>query len=342
MSRRGATLLLGSVLLALLAIGSAKLPVPYAILGPGPTVNTVGKYEGKPVITVTGRPVSSSKGHLNLTTVSVTDNITLLQGMRAWFDRSYAVVPRESVFPPDQTTKQVDAANAAEFRSSQNSAELAAMAELHYPLQVVVSEVKKDAAVHGVLRAGDVIAAVDGIPVTTGPKLTAQIRAKSPGDPVTIRYLRGGNATVVTVRTGKLPDDPKRAALGVLVEQKPAAPLKISFDINNIGGPSAGLMFSLGIVDFLTPADLTGGRFIAGTGTIDDTGKVGPIGGIHQKLVAARAAGATVFLTPADNCAEARNGAPSGLRLVKVTSLHDALSSLDKVRSGDSALPSCG
>ncbi len=342
MSRRGATLLIGTVLLAILALGATQLPVPYAILGPGPTVNTVGKYQGKSVITVTGKPTSTSKGHLNLTTVSVTDNVTLFQAMRGWFDRRYAVVPRETVFPPDQTDKQVDAQNLEEFKVSQNSAELAALRELGYPLQVTISEVRPDAAVRGVLKAGDVIAAVDGFPVTAATELTTRVRAKKPGDSVAIGYVRGGKAFTVTVVTKPSPADPKKAALGVTIEQRPAPPLKISFDINDIGGPSAGLMFSLGIIDLLKPEDLTGGKFIAGTGTIDDLGKVGPIGGIHQKLVAARAAGATVFLTPTDNCVEARQLVPRGLRLVKVTTLRDALSSLDTLRSGAGALPACG
>lgn len=341
MSRRAATLLLGTVLVALLATAAVRMPVPYVILGPGPTVNTVGRFEGKPVITVTGRPTSTSRGHLNLTTVSVTDRITLAEAMHGWFDRRYAVVPRESIFPPDKTEKQVDRENAQDFKVSQNSAEVAALRELGYPLQVSVTEVRPGAAVRGVLRAGDVIAAVDGVPVTASSQLTSRVRAKKPGDRVTIRYLRQGKPSTVTVRTGALPGDAKRSALGVLIEQRPAPPLKISFDINDIGGPSAGLMFSLGIVDILTPADLTGGRFIAGTGTIDDAGKVGPIGAIHQKLVAARGAGATVFLTPADNCAEARQLVPRGLRLVRVSTLRDALSSLDTLRSGGAALPSC-
>jgi len=342
MSRRGATLLLGTVLLAILTLASSRLPVPYAILGPGPTVNTVGEYDGKPVITVSGQPTSTSKGHLNLTTVSVTDHITLLDAMRGWFDRRYAVVPRESVFPPNQSEKQVDEQNAAEFRVSQNSAELAALREVGYPVQIAITEVRSDAAVRGVLRVGDVIEAIDGVSVTVASELTSWVRAKKPGDSVAIRYARGSETTTVTVRAGTAPGDAKRAALGVVIEQRPKPPLKISFDINDIGGPSAGLMFSLGIVDILKPADLTGGRFIAGTGTIDDAGKVGAIGGIHQKLVAARAAGATVFLTPADNCAEARQLIPDGLRLVKVTSLSDALASLDTLRLGRGSLPSCG
>jgi PDZ domain-containing protein len=342
MSYRGATLLVGGVLLAVFGILLANLPVPYVVEGPGPTVNTVGSYAGKKVITVTGKPTSASRGHLNLTTVSLNDRVDLLSGIKFWLDRRYAVVPREEVFPPGRSQTQVDKENAADFRDSQSSAEVAALRELSYPLQTTVADVLPDAAARGVLRVADVITSLDGTRIASAAQLVGRLRAKHPGDSVVVGYLRGGKAATAAIKTGKSKQDPKRAALGIQLGQEPAPPLKISFNINDIGGPSAGLMFSLGIIDLLTAADLTGGRFIAGTGTIDDVGKVGPIGGIHQKLVAAREAGATVFLSPAGNCAEARVGTPAGLRLVKVTELHDALSSLAAVRSGKGALPSCG
>lgn len=127
-------------------------------------------------------------------------------------------------------------------------------------------------------------------------------------------------------------------ALGYDGQHKP--PFTVEFDLAGIGGPSAGLMFALGVVDKIKPEDLTGGRVIAGTGTIDDKGAVGPIGGIAQKLIGARKAGATVFLTPADNCAAAAQTTPKGLRLVKIRMLTDALASLRALRDGGK-VPSC-
>ncbi len=341
MSYRAATLVAGAVLLALFSVAVAQLPVPYVVEGPGPTVNTVGSYDGKPVISVTGRQTSRSAGHLNLTTVSLRDRIDLLTGIRAWLDRRYAVVPREVVFPPGRSQTQVDKENAADFKTSQSSAEVAALRQLGYPLQVTVGTVLSDGAAHGKLRAGDAIVALDGTRVTSAAQLVSRLRAHHPGDLVTVSYERHFRAAKATIRTGRSKASPKQAALGIQVDQQPAPPLKISFNINDIGGPSAGLMFSLGIIDLLTPADLTGGRFVAGTGTIDDDGVVGPIGGIHQKLVAARAAGATAFLTPAGNCADARMQQPKGIRLVKVATLQQALAALTTLRSGRGALPSC-
>ena len=199
MSRRGATLVLGTVLLLVFGGTAARLPVPYVVLGPGPTVNTLGTFDGKPVITVTGRPTSTSKGRLALTTVSVTDRIDLLTAMRAWFDRRYAVIPREAVYPPDQTEKQVDEQNAEEFRVSQDAAEVAALRELGHPLQVVVTEVRPDAAARGVLRAGDVITAIDGNTVTGYESLVGQIGGKQPGSKVTVTIRRNGEERQVEV-----------------------------------------------------------------------------------------------------------------------------------------------
>ncbi|MFC9470202.1 S16 family serine protease, partial [Streptomyces coelicoflavus] len=119
-------------------------------------------------------------------------------------------------------------------------------------------------------------------------------------------------------------------------------PFEIDIKLADVGGPSAGLMFALGIYDKLTPGDLTGGKFVAGTGTIDDNGKVGPIGGIGMKTIGAHDKGARYFLTPADNCAAAAEDTPDGLTLVKVDTIDDALGALKDIRSGKTAdLPKC-
>jgi len=119
-------------------------------------------------------------------------------------------------------------------------------------------------------------------------------------------------------------------------------PFSVEISLKDVGGPSAGLMFALGIVDKLTPGSLTGGKFIAGTGTIDDSGHVGAIGGIAQKMVGARRKGATVFLSPAGNCAQARDTVPDGLRLVRVKTLSDAVEALEDLKAGRvDEVPTC-
>lgn len=332
MRRRGLTVLFGSILVVLLLAGIMAAPVPYVTLGPGPTVNTLGKEDGHDVIEVTGVATSESTGQLRLVTVSVASDYYLLDALRGWLDAEEAVVPRELIYPPDQSEQEVDEQNARDFEASQTSAETSALRELGYPVQVTVTEVVDGAPAEGRLAVGDVITSVDGEPVTSGQKLQELIRARPVGAVLTVGYTRRGPAGTAMITTAAGEDGAPR--IGVAIENKQPHPFTLKIDLDKIGGPSAGLMFALGIIDKVQPADLTGGTIIAGTGTIDDEGRVGPIGGVPQKLVAAKDAKATVFLTPEDNCAEAVRNAVPGLRLVAVGTLDDALSALAAVREG--------
>jgi Lon-like protease len=330
MRRRGATVLLGGIVLAVLlwqAFFTVK--VPYVALGPGPTVNTLGQADKHDVINISGTPVTTSKGQLRLVTVSVTSDLTLFDAVKGWLQHDYAVVPRELIYPPNQTEQQVDQQNAQEFKDSQTSAETAALRDLGYPVQVTVKEVKAGTPADGVLKVGDVITSVDGTQVTSATKLTELIRAKPAGTGRTVSYTRNGTPATVTI-TPRAEDGSPR--IGVTVEQKQPHPFDLKIDLDRIGGPSAGLMFTLGIIDKIEPDDLTGGQVIAGTGTIDDEGNVGPIGGVPQKLVAAKRDGAKIFLTPAGNCAEAVANAVPGLPMARVATLDDALNALTAVR----------
>ncbi|MFG3707339.1 PDZ domain-containing protein [Micromonospora sp. NPDC047670] len=331
MRRRGVTVLLGALLTTLLSIGVLGTPIPYVVLGPGPTVNTLGKENGKEVIQVTGRETSTSAGQLRLTTVGVQPTVKLRSAIQGWFSDDEAVVPRELVYPPGESRKQIDERNAEDFKVSQSSAETAALRELGYPVQVVVKTVTADGPAAGVLKPGDVVTSVDGQPVPVAARLTELIRAKPAGTALEIGYTRGGAAATAKVTSREQDGRPR---IGIEIEQQQPHPFTLSIDLEDIGGPSAGLMFALGIVDKLTPEDLTGGKIIAGTGTIDDTGRVGPIGGIAQKLVGAKEAGATAFLVPADNCAEAVRNPQPGLPLLKVGTLDEALAALETLRAG--------
>jgi PDZ domain-containing protein len=332
MQRRGLTVLVGAIVVAVLAVGIFQAPVAYVTLGPGPTVDTLGADDGHPVIEISGASTSTSTGQLRLVTVSVASEPNLLGALSGWLDGEEAVVPRELIYPPDRTQQQVDERNEQDFKDSQSSAETAALRKLGYPVRVLVSEVVKDAPAQGRLAVGDEIRSVDGQPVTSTQKLQQLVQAKPAGTALTIGYVRGGKPASVSITTVNSDGDKPRIGIGVENEQP--HPFTIKIDLEKIGGPSAGLMFSLGIVDKLDPADLTGGKLIAGTGTIDDEGQVGPIGGIPQKLVAARDAKASLFLTPDENCAEALANAQPGVALVKVTSLDDALAALAAVRAG--------
>lgn len=333
MKRRGVTVLLGAVLVVLLSVGMF-MGVPYVVLGPGPTVDTLGAANGVEVIQIKGTSTSTSKGQLRLTTVGVQPQANLYTAIRSWLNSEEAVVPRELVYPPGQTQEQVDKQNEQDFQQSQTSAETAALRQLGYPVQVAVKNVTPGGPAVGRLGAGDVLTAVNGTKPADAAGLVELIRAKPAGTELTVDYLRAGKPGSTKLTTEGNP--PK---IGVEVEEKQPHPFQLSIKLDEIGGPSAGLMFALGIIDKLTPDDLTGGKVIAGTGEINDRGQVGPIGGIGQKLIGARDAGAKFFLVPADNCAEALANAQPGLTMARVASLADALAALTQVRSGKAPAP---
>ena len=229
--------------------------------------------------------------------------------IRGWFSKQQAVVPRDVIYPPDQSRKEVEEQNQQEFQSSQTSAETAALRKLGYPIQTYVAAVTPTGPSAGKLLKNDVITSADGQAVTSPARLTELIRAKKAGTTHVIAYTRAGRAGTVSITAA---DDKGTPRIGVQIDKKQPHPFDVSIDLGEIGGPSAGLMFTLGIIDKLKPEDLTGGKIIAGTGTIDDEGNVGPIGGIPQKLVGAHDAGAQLFLVPKDNCAEAGRHALHG------------------------------
>ncbi|MFI5843523.1 PDZ domain-containing protein [Catenuloplanes sp. NPDC051500] len=329
MKRRGFTVLVGALLTFVLTMAAVYAPIPYVILKPGPTVDTLGKDKDAEVIQISGTDVSTSAGQLRLTTVGVQPEPNLVSAILGWFDGTEAVVPRELIYPPDETEEQVDKRNAEEFQNSQSSAEKAALHELGLPTLVTVVTVTADGPSVGKLQAGDVITAVDGEPVAAAPRLTELVRAKPAGTERALTVTRAGQTVTVAITTQEKDGQPR---IGVEIDEKP--PFQLDIKLDEIGGPSAGLMFTLGIIDKLKPEDLTGGKIIAGTGTIDADGNVGDIGGIPQKLVGAKRAGAVVFLVPAGNCAEAKQNAVDGLPMFKVATLDDALAALDALRAG--------
>ncbi len=338
MRRRGVTVILGALITALLAVGVMVAPMPYVVLKPGPTVNTLGSDNGKEVIQVTGTTTSTSTGQLRLTTVGVQPDVELFWAIRGWFSDEQAVVPRELIYPPDRSEQEVEQNNAEEFRLSQDSAVTVALRKLGYPVKVTVTKVLPGGPAADVLKVGDVIDAVDGTRVDAPGRLTQLVQAEPAGSPLSITYTRAGASATATITTkANAADEPPR--IGVEIKAEQPRPFKLDIRLDEIGGPSAGLMFALGILDKLQPADLTGGKIVAGTGTINDEGAVGPIGGIPQKLVGAKAAGAQIFLVPADNCAEAVRNAVPGLTMAKVATVEDALTALKTYTSGGTPTP---
>jgi PDZ domain-containing protein len=265
--------------------------------------------------------------------------VNVFQALRAWLDPSEAVVPETELFPAGQSAQQTQAQDTEEMTSSQQTATAAALTELHIPYQTVVSVVSTVPGYPAstTLKAGDVIEAVDGRPVTDQTSLSSMITAHPVGTVVTLQILRAGKTLTLPVASKA---SAGTAVIGVDVQEQYRFPFTVSITVGNIGGPSAGMMFALGIIDKLTPDNLTGGKFIAGTGEITAAGQVEPIGGIQQKMVGARSAGATIFLTPAANCSDTVGAVPAGLRLVKVSTLSQAMSDLEAIKAGKS-VPSC-
>ncbi|GGQ39364.1 PDZ domain-containing protein [Actinomadura coerulea] len=347
MSRRAATLSLASVLVLVLALVGSIMRVPYVALMPGPTSNTLGTNDkGQPLIRIEGRQTYPDQGHLNFTTVTYRGGpggrIDLITALRGWFAGDTAIVPEETIFPKDESPKQVDQENTRAMQDSQQNAEAAALHELGVPVatRVVVDGIQKGRPADGVLKPGDEITALDGAAVTSVAQVTGPMAKRPIGAPITLTYTRDGKQAKATLKTVADPTG-KRAVVGIVLSDQYKFPFKIDISIGDIGGPSAGLMFSLAIVDKLTPGPLTQGKFIAGTGTITPDGEVGPIGGIQQKMIAARRAGATVFLTPKDNCADAAGSRPDGLRLIRADTLHDAVQAINALTTGKGAIPAC-
>jgi PDZ domain-containing protein len=341
-TRRTTTLLVTSLLIIVLATVGLTLPVPFVALQPGPTTNTLGKAGGSQLISISGAAKTyPASGQLLLTTVSEQPALTLFSAVGYWLSSDNAVVPEELINPTGASQQEQNQQGQADMATSQENAITSALHYLRIPSTVKVASVGKKMPADGKLQPGDVLTAVDGKKVLDSVDLRADISPLKAGSDVTLQYKRAGQSASVVLTTVAAPADdaPAKSIVGITLTDQP--PFSIKIGLKGVGGPSAGLMFALGIVDRLEPANLTGGKTIAGTGEIEANGTVDPIGGIQQKLVGARRAGASTFLVPAENCSEASQAVPSGLRLVKVTSLAQAVNALQGIRGGDTSQPGC-
>jgi PDZ domain-containing protein len=257
-----------------------------------------------------------------------------------WMSGGYGLAPREDYFQPGESEQQVEQQNVQEFKDSQSNAEVSALRYLHYPIDVVAQEVVNGSPADKVIKAGDRLIKVNGKAVSSAEDVLNALSTTKPGQTIElVAQTPGQPQRTVPITLGSSPDR-TQGFMGLTPASHAEVPFKINISLTDVGGPSAGLMFTLAIVDKLTGRNLNGGMQVAGTGEIDDVGDVEPIGGIPFKLIAARAAGATVFLVPAANCAEAKAHVPDGLRLVKVTNLDSAISELAAVKAGQ-PVPGC-
>jgi PDZ domain-containing protein len=346
LEQRSAVLLIAGFGTVLLAIVLAFIPVPYAVFGPGPVINTLGQVDNRRLISVTGHQTYPPTGVLDMTTVRVFGGpgtrISLVTALGAWLSVKRAAVPVEAVFPPGQTQQQSREQDQLLMVSSQASATAAALGALDIPVPTTlnIAGVSPDAPAVDVLKPKDVITKVQGKPIVDLTELRETLQTVEPGEDVRVTVQRGGRTQELDTATIRGEDG--QTLLGVFLDPKFRFPFTVKIDIPDVSGPSAGMVFALGIIDTLTPGDLTGGKRIAGTGTIDADGSVGPIGGIQQKLVGARQAGAEYFLAPSTNCSEVRGHVPDGLQVFRVSTLADARRAMDAIAAGRAgSLPTC-
>ncbi|AOS61815.1 putative secreted protein containing a PDZ domain [Actinoalloteichus hymeniacidonis] len=338
--------MVSALLVAAFGLLGAFVRVPYVALGPGPTYDTLGDVSVDPdaepeeVISIGEGPETfETGGELRMTTVSVTTELSLFGALGLWGSGRYALAPEEEFYPPDRTPEEVETENREAFETSQSSAESAALRYLGYPTRVSVGQVVAEGPSDGILEPGDEILRVHESETIDDQQVQDALTDTAPGDEVSVVISRDGDERTETIALGSN-EDRERGFLGIVPVTEPEADFDIDIELSEVGGPSAGLIFALAIVDKLTEGSLTDDTIIAGTGEISSDGRVGPIGGIQFKMTAAKEEGASIFLVPADNCIEAVPNAPDGLRLVRVETLESAIDSLESLAEGGEA-PSC-
>lgn len=329
-----------------LIVAAALMPLPFVVYAPGYTVDVLAKdQDGSEIIQVDGHETYRDDGELRMTTVLVTAPQTdkhLFELMAAWLDPDDAVYPYEAVHGDVKTDEENRIQGEVQMIASQDSAIAAAQRELGYEVTALpgVSHVNADSPADGKLLVRDLFVNIGGQKVRTPEEVVDAIRSSTPGEPLDIVVLRDHQRTEVTVTPEEGDEGP---AIGIYLGIGYRFPFDVSVRISpEIGGPSAGLMFSLAIYDTLTPGSLTDGEVIAGTGEITPEGQVGPIGGIQQKVVAARDAGAELFLVPEANCEDALGADNGDMELVLAKTMHDARVALEEwAEDRDADLPSC-
>ncbi|MGZ8630364.1 MAG: YlbL family protein [Actinomycetota bacterium] len=308
------------------AFAAGWIRLPYYAVGPGPAQDVA------PLIDVQGVPRYDSRGELIMTTIRWYQ-VTALQSLIAWIDETQFVVGQDEIYPPGQDRELEQERSISQMDQSKIDASVVVLTELFdYPEEhgegALIEVVGEDCPAAGELFVGDLVVAIDGQPVDSLEEAREAIDEVPVEEPVAFRVRAGGEPHDVEIT--RAPCAGEEVPL-VGIRMVDAFPFEIEISSGDVGGPSAGLMFALGLYDTLTPGDLTDGRRIAGTGTIDGLGVVGGIGGIVDKVVGAERAGASVFLVPADNEAELKDVDTGEMRLIPVATFDDAVEALEEL-----------
>jgi PDZ domain-containing protein len=336
------------MLLAMAGIVAFGLsPAPYAIEMPGPVFNTIGTTDvgGKtvPVISIPTQTTHQTSGALDMLTVDVTGDPTQppswAQIASAWFDPSQSVIPMDELYPPNVSVQNTNKQSVAEMTQSQQDATAAALYEqgIKFTSTLTVAQTIPGSPAASVLKAGDIILSVNGKKPVDSTQLHNIVVANGATKSMSVSFSRGGTRKTAHITPTPSSGPDPQPQVGVYISEAFSFPFQVKIQLQDVGGPSAGQMFALGIIDKLTNGQLNGGKHVAGTGTITASGAVGAIGGIRQKMYGARDAGATYFLAPASNCGGSdgvRGHIPSGLTVFATSTLKQSIADLKAIASG--------
>jgi PDZ domain-containing protein len=333
------------VLFVGVAVGNT-VKMDYVIERPGQVFNVLGEVKSSKIISIAGHESYPTEGQFDLLTVSIVGNPDNPPSFwEYWFaknDPEQSIIPMDEIYPPGVDTKTSYAEDAQMMQDSQQDAIAAALNEMgvKFTTRAYVVALTDGSASDGIIAPGDYIETFNGIKIYSGDQLSKLINESPENTKVSMRIEHKGKLRDVEVLPKKIKG---RLYVGIFVSPKYVFPFDVNVNLANVGGPSGGLIFALGIYDKLTPGALSGGEHFAGTGTIDSAGNVGPIGGIVMKMVGAKRAGAKYFFSPAENCAETVGHVPNGLQVFKTATFDDALKVIDTVKNGGdlSALPKC-
>ncbi|GAA1152791.1 YlbL family protein [Ornithinicoccus hortensis] len=348
---------IGLVLCVLLVAGVAimnMVDVAKVLYRPGPIYNTLGETNGHPTVVVEDAETYPTGGELNFTTVTLYGGprypVSAWDWLLAEFDPNTDIVDEDLVYPPDMTAQQVQEQNTELMMESQDAAAVVGVraAGVEVPEQVKVAQIIVDAPAADTLEVNDEIRSVGGTEIHNPAQVRDVLQGFEPGDEVEFVLVRDGEEITLQVPTGE--DDVEaedgstetRTVIGVYLASDFDLPFDVTIDAGSVGGPSAGLMFSLAVYDKLTEGELTGGHVFAGTGTIDSSGTVGPISGIRQKMISSANHGVEYFLAPAGNCDDVRGNEPDGMEVVKIETFDQARDVVEAIGQGEDVdLPRC-
>lgn len=349
----GIAMLTSGAVFVVAIIAMMLTPAPYAVQSPGPTINTLGEYRDIQLISVQGvETYPDSDGELRLTTVVAAGGpgfpVDILRTIQGWASATSMVLPVEYLYPPEVTREDLDASAQQQMSRSQHDATVMALAELgiDVPVHLSIAGTDPHASSHGLLFENDVLLGLSTpelgyTQIGVYPDLSQVLAATTPGTEVTLLIERGGQEQEISFPTAD--DGYGGSLLGIYLNPEFEMPFEVEIEVEKVGGPSAGTMFALGIMDLLTPEPLVGDHVVAGTGTIGLSGRVGAIGGIQQKMHGALRDGAEFFLAPGENCPQVQGHVPAGLTVLRVDTLADAVTAAKGIRDGETAgLPTCG